>query len=174
MDKEKEARRESAYQFHLHARRLGYRIVKRISAYKYVLQDIDDFFNAEMVAIILPTSFDAYVYRLLKHHNFDLLIVQEHNAVVPATVLSMKTGIKYAPGDVDMSIRPDAKRRTEDEKKLLLSQIIVGTKDGRAALASMPARMRQRYVREAKSFLKSPVGRPLFSSGQKKKEQASA
>jgi hypothetical protein len=157
-------REQAAYQFHIQAGRLGYRIIKRISPYKFRIVDIDDFWKQELVAIVLPTSFDFYTYRLFKRQKFDILVVQRHNAIVPVNVIDMDTSIKYFPGDhVDKTMRENIKRRNADEKAFLLSQIIAGTKEGKATVESMPGRMRRRYLREARSYLKGPVGRPFAS-----------
>lgn len=157
-------REKAAYQFRIQAGRLGYGIIKRVSPYKFVICDLDDFYRQEFTAIVLPTTFDFYTYRLFKSRNFDLLIVQRHNAVVPVNVVDMDTSLKYFPGDkVDHIMRENIKRRNIDEKRLLLSQIIAGTKDGKEALKAMQERNRQKYLREAQSYLKGRVGRPFAS-----------
>jgi len=158
------AREQAAYQFQIQAGRLGYAIEKRLSPYKFAVKDLDDYRGKVYTAIVLPVTFDFYTYRLHKSHRFDLLIVQRHNAIVPINVIDMETSIKYFPGDrVDTLMREQIKRRTADEKALVLSQIITGTKDGKQALAAMNPRMRQRYLKEAKEYLRGRIGRPFAS-----------
>lgn len=157
-------REKAAYQFELQAPRLGYRIEKRVSSYKFRLCDLDDVYKHQMTAIILPDSFDFYTYRLLKSRTFDILVVQHHNAVVPVNVIDLDTSIKYYPGDkVSQAMRENARRRNSEEKKLLLSQILLGTNDGKEALAKMQLRNRQKYLKEADSYLQGRVGRPFSS-----------
>jgi len=114
---------------------------------------------------VLPETFDYYTYRLFRtKKKFDLLIVQRHNAIVPVDVVDMATGSKYFPGDkIDHVMREQIKRRNADEKALLLSQIIAGARDGKQALREMSSRMRQRYLKEAKDYLRGRVGRPFAS-----------
>lgn len=163
MDDMRHNREEAAFQFYIQAGRLGYTISRRISPYKFLVKDEDDWRGKEYIAIVLPCSFDYYTYRLYRN-TFDLLIVQRHNAVVPVNVIDMNTSTKYFPGDrVDELMRENIKRRNKDEKALLLSQIIAGTNDGKQALSAMPTRMRQRYLKEAKAYLHGRVGRPFAS-----------
>lgn len=160
----RERREKAAYQFSIQAGRLGYAIMERLSPYKYLIKDLDDYQGTLYTALVLPETFDFYTYRLRKSKPFDLLIVQRHNAIVPVNVIDMDTSAKYFPGDkVDAPMRANIKRRNADEKALVLSQIICGTKEGRQVIAQMPERMRQRYVKEAQSYLRGRVGRPFAS-----------
>lgn len=157
-------REQAAYQFRIQAERLSYAIDKRLSPYKFLVTDLNDFYKQQYTVIVLPESFDFYTYRLFKHRKFDILVVQKHNAIVPVNVVDMETSKKYFPGDkVDKAMRDNIKRRKPDEKAFLLSQIIAGTTGGKEIIANMPDRMRQRYLKEAKSYLKGPVGRPFAS-----------
>src|SRR5450432_3449003 len=93
-------REAAAYQFSIRAGGLGYEMVGRVSPYKFVVKDVDDWRGTPITAIILPQTFDYYTYRLFRStKKFDLLIVQRHNAIVPVNVIDMKTGAKYFPGD---------------------------------------------------------------------------
>lgn len=158
------AREEAVSQFLIQVGRLGYDIEKRFSLYKFLVKDSADWRGKTLVALVLPTSFDFYTYRLQKNRKFELLIVQRHNAVVPVNVVDMRTSTKYFPGDhVDDLMREHIRRRTTDEKALLLSQIIAGTSEGEKAVAAMPLRMRQRYLKEAKTYLRGRIGRPFTS-----------
>jgi hypothetical protein len=158
-------REQAAYQFQIQAGRLGYGVLKRLSPYTYLVKDVDDYKGTISTAIVLPVSFDFYTYRMQKSAAFDVLIVQRHNAIVPVNVIDMKTSMKYFPGDrIDAVMREHAKRRNADEKALLLSQIITGTKDGQRLLHDMSPRMRQRYLKEAQGYLRGRVGRPFGRS----------
>jgi len=157
-------REKAAYQFVIQASRLGYEVKKRLSPYKYLVQDKDDWREKMLTVIVLPTSFDFYQYRLHKSKKFDMLVVQRHNAILPVEVVDMETSMKYAPGDsVERAMRENAKRRNDDEKALLLSQIICGAQAGSKAVEEMPDRMRQRYLKEARAYLRGRVGRPFAS-----------
>ncbi len=158
-------REAAAYQFSIQVAGLGYEIVSRLSPYKFAIRDVDDWRDAPLIAIVLPETFDYYTYRLFRtKKKFDLLIVQRHNAIVPVDVVDMATGSKYFPGDkIDNVMREQIKRRNADEKALLLSQIIAGARDGKQALREMSSRMRQRYLKEAKDYLRGRVGRPFAS-----------
>lgn len=157
-------REKAAYQFRIQSERIGYSIEKRVSPYKFQLIDLAEIYRQQLVAVVLPETFDFYTYRLFKHRKYDLLIVQRHNAVVPVNVVDMETGIKYFPGDkVDHIMREQIKRRNADEKRLLLSQIITGAHEGNMALQAMSLRMRQRYKHEADSYLRGRIGRPFAS-----------
>jgi len=158
-------RESAAYQFYIRAAGLGYDITGRLSSYKFAVRDVDDWRSTPLTAIVLPETFDYYTYRLFRStKQFDLLIVQRHNAIVPVNVIDMRTGGKYFPGDkIDDLMRDHIRRRNADEKALLLSQIIAGAKDGKQALKAMHPRMRQRYLKEAQSYLRGRVGRPFAS-----------
>jgi hypothetical protein len=158
-------REAAAHQFSIRAGGLGYAVVQRLSPYKFVVKDVDDWRGTPLIAIVLPQTFDYYTYRLFRStKKFDLLIAQRHNAIVPVNIIDMKTGVKYFPGDrIDDLMREQIKRRNADEKALLLSQIIAGAKDGKQALEGMQPRMRQRYLKEAQQYLRGRVGRPFAS-----------
>lgn len=161
---EKSLREQASYQFRVQSERLGYSILKRLAPYKMQVKDMQDFYSKPMTAVILPTSFDYYTYRLHRSKPFDLLIVQRHNAIVPVDVVDMLSSKRYFPGtNIDDLMRANRKRRNTDEKALLLSQIITGTPAGQTALASMSLRMRQRYLKEAKIYLGGRIGRPFTS-----------
>lgn len=158
-------REQASYQFCIRAGGLGYEIVKRVSPYKFAIRDTDDWRGVLLTAIVLPETFDYYTYRMFRgKKTFDLLIVQRHNAIVPVDVVDMRSGGKYFPGDkIDDLMREHIRRRNADEKALLLSQIIAGARDGKQALNAMSPRMRQRYLKEAQSYLRGRIGRPFAS-----------
>jgi len=120
-----------------------------------------------MLATTLAHSFDFYEHRLnLAKHGFSLIICQRHNAACPLFVLELNTGMLYEPGATSDKVRPaggQRKRRTADEMKILISQIIIGAQSGMSELEGMPDRTRQRYLQLREEYLQPKVGRPWAS-----------
>lgn len=159
---ERQLREGAAYQFELQAHKLYLSVVQRLSNYRYTLKD--ELSGASITAMILIESFDFYEYRLNRGRGrVQLLIVQSHNAIVPVDCLELATGTMYRAGQAPAMERANIKRRTLDEKKLLLSHLIMETDHAHQALATMPARTRQRYVAWKLEYLRPRVGRPLAS-----------
>ncbi len=159
---DKQTREAAAYQFELQASKLAYRIVERSSNIRYVLQD-EGLTGSTITAIVLPTSFDFYEYRLHRVSvQTSLLIVQTHNAVVPIDCLELKTGTMYNAGQGPV-IQRDGKRRNQDEKKLLLSHLLLETAHGQEELQAMDTRTRQRYLKAKRQYLTPRQGRPIAS-----------
>ncbi len=159
---ERTYREQAVYQFRIQADVLGYEIVRKVTPYMFVIRDVFNHSSPQIMALVLPETFDVYRYRIFKKHDFNLLVVRRHNAIVPTNVLDMQTGLKYFPGSkIDALMRENARRRNADEKLLLLSQIIVGAESGKEALETMSERMRQRYQKEADSYLTGRIGRPF-------------
>ena len=121
----------------------------------------------EMLATTLASSWDFYEHRLnLAKHGFSMIICQKHNASVPLFVLELDTQVMYEPGAVPdrRSVEEGKrKRRTPDEQKILISQIIIGASAGMTELKDMPDRTRQRYLVLREQFLQPKVGRPWAS-----------
>lgn len=127
-----------------------------------------------MLATVLASSWDFYEHRLnLSKHGFSMIICQKHNAAVPLFTLELDTGMLYEPAAVPdrapdrktttLSQEKQRKRRTPDEMKILVSQIILGASVGMAELENMPERNRQRYLALREQYLQPKVGRPWAS-----------
>ena len=120
-----------------------------------------------MLATTLASSWDFYEHRLnLGKYGFSMIICQKHNASVPLFTLELDTCVLYEPGAVP-DRRPvtesKRKRRTPDEQKILISQIIIGASAGMIELKDMPDRTRQRYLLLREQYLQPKVGRPWAS-----------
>ena len=118
-----------------------------------------------MLATVLASSFDFYEHRLnLVKHGYSLIICQKHNSVLPLFALEMDTGLMHKPGDKP-AVRPVEirKRRTADEQKVFISQIILSTVAGMDELGSMPDPTRRRYLALRAEYLQPKVGRPWAS-----------
>lgn len=148
-------------QFELQYPKYPIRILERLTNFRYRL--FNEQHNVEMLATVLPSSFDFYEHRLnLAKHGFSLIVCQKHNAAVPLFTLELDTGVLYEPATTPDK-RPVRKRRTTDEMKILISQIIIGAQSGMAELEGMPERTRQRYLQLREQFLQPKVGRPWAS-----------
>jgi hypothetical protein len=158
-----QARERITSQFLLQADRMGYTVLARLSGYRLEVLDREE--GKRLVVSIVPSSFDYYEYRLHRgKQRFDALVVALHDAVVPVQVIDMHSSLVRSPGDRPaLSPRPGARRRTRTEKRLVLSQVILWTDEGMNAVATMPLRMRQRYLREARWYTLGRVGRPFAS-----------
>src|SRR5438270_11401593 len=103
--------------------------------------------------MVLAESFDFYEYRIHKSRTrVQLLICQEHNAVLPIESVEMKTGEVYEPGQSPKLERQQKQRRNQDEKKLLLSHLLLETQRGENELRSMEPRNRQRYLKKKREY----------------------
>jgi hypothetical protein len=159
---EKQMRDGAAYQFELQAHKLFLHVIQRLPNFKYLLRD--ELKETNITAIILAESFDYYEYRLHRGRGrVSLLIVQEHNAVVPVDVLELRSGIVFDAGQAPTFDRESKKRRNYREKKLLLSHLLLETERGQQELQQMGERTRQRYLREKRAYLTPRVGRPIAS-----------
>lgn len=160
---EQQRREAAAYQFELQAARLGFSVLEKLTNYRYRV--LDNTKGCELVAIVLAHTFDFYEYRINKgKHRIDLLIVQSHNAVAPIPVVSMEESREYPPGKAPALLeRADRQRRNQEEKKLFVSALLIGSKEAQAELERMPLRTRQRYLHMRDTYLKPKVGRPRAS-----------
>jgi len=148
-------------QFELQYPKYPLQIIERLTNFRYRM--FNEEIQVEMLATVLAHSFDFYEHRLnLAKHGFSLIICQKHNAAVPLFALELDTGVLYEPGTVP-DIREGRKRRTPDEMKILISQIIIGTAKGMAELHAMPDRTRQRYLQLRAEYLTLKIGRPWAS-----------
>jgi hypothetical protein len=118
-----------------------------------------------MLAMVLACTFDFYEYRLNRgKQRVDILIVQSHDAVAPIPVVSMSESREYQPGKApDTEPRATRQRRNQEEMRLFISMLLVGSKDAQAELDTLPARTKQRYLSKRDSYLKPRVGRPWAS-----------
>jgi hypothetical protein len=148
------------------------RILERLTNFRYHM--FEEQRGVEMLATVLASSFDFYEHRLnLSKHGFSLIVCQKHNAAVPLFTLELTTGILYEPAAVpdrapDRSpdkpvIEGRRRRRTRDEQRILISQIILGASAGMRELEHMPERTRQYYLVLREQYLQPKVGRPWAS-----------
>jgi len=149
------------------------KILERLTNFRYRMLEQER--GIEMLATVLASSFDFYEHRLnLSKHGFSLIVCQKHNSAVPLFVLELDTGMLYAPGAVPDKAPDRAlikatdketkrKRRTPDEIKIFVSQIIIGASAGMAELHDMPDRTRQYYLVLREQYLQPKVGRPWAS-----------
>lgn len=159
---ERQQREEAAYQFELQADKLYLAISKRLSNYRYVIQD--EAKGRELTAMVLCSSWDFYEYRLNRgKQRIDLLVVQRHNAVVPLPVLSLETSREYTPGTVPDIGRAHAKKPNHEETMLLVSKLLLGLDGVEAELAQLSLRSQQRYKQRCKAYLRPRQGRPWAS-----------
>src|SRR5947209_5264777 len=123
---EKQMREQAAYQFELQSHKLFLHVIQRLPNFKYLLRD--ELKETTITAIVLAESFDYYEYRLHRGRGrVSLLIVQDHNAIVPIECLELRTGTVFEPGQSPNIERDHHKRRNKAEKKLLLSNLLLET-----------------------------------------------
>jgi hypothetical protein len=159
---EKQLREQACYQFELQSHKLFLHVIQRLPNFKYLLRD--ELKETSITAIILAESFDYYEYRLHRGRGrVSLIIVQEHNAVVPVDVLELRSGIVFEAGQAPTFDRESRARRNQHEKKLLLSHLLLETDRGQQELRMMEDRTRQRYLREKRAYLTPRIGRPIAS-----------
>jgi hypothetical protein len=159
---ERQQREAAAYQFELQADKLYLAISKRLTNYRYVIQD--EAKGQELTAMVLCSSWDFYEYRLNRgKQRIDLLVVQRHNAVVPLPVLSLETSREYTPGTVPDIGRAHARKPNHEETMLLVSKLLLGIDGVEAELAQLSPRSQQRYKQRCKHYLRPRVGRPWAS-----------
>src|SRR5205823_3082721 len=135
------------------------RILERLTNYRYRM--FDEARDTELRATVLVASFDYYEHRLnLAKHNFDLVVCQRHNAVLPVWCLELDSAHLYKPGTApDVRHPAGRRRRTQDEQRVLISQIILGVDAAMSELHTMPERTRRRYLALRELYLKPKIGR---------------
>jgi len=159
---DRQKREAAAYQFELQASKLFLSVRRRLTNYRYLIQD--ETTGEELTAMVLCSTWDFYEYRLNRgRQRLDLLIVQHHNAVVPLPVISLDTSREYTPGAVPDIGRANAKRPNHEEAMLLVSKLLLGVDGVERELECMPVRTRQRYLQRCKQYLQPRVGRPWAS-----------
>ena len=155
------ARDRIALQFQHERMRLGLAVVSALPNYKYIVRDG----SREYTAIILPTSFDFYEFRLnVGKQRVDMLIVSRHNAVVPVAVVSLADVTLYEPlASPILPERDQSKKNTQEDARLLLSKLILEFESAKEELAGMTDRSRRRYEARKREYLKKRIGRPWAS-----------
>ncbi len=155
-------REQAVYQFELQAHRLGFSVLARLTNYRYVVRDVTK--GTELTAVVLGNTFDFYAYRLNRgKQRADLIVVQHHDAVAPVKVISMGESREFEPGTPPALTRSTRQRRNQEEMKVFVSSLLVGSKQAAAELQTMPPRTRQRYLAMRDALLKPRVGRPFAS-----------
>jgi len=123
----------------------------------------DEKLQKEELATTLTHSFDFYEYRMNLQRGIDLIVCQKHNSTLPVWCLELETAMLYKPGTGPENIRPDRKRRNQDEKQLFISQLILGVDTAYDELLKMEPRTRQRYLELRQKYLRKKPGRPWTS-----------
>ena len=169
---ERQRRIVTMRQFELQMPKYPLKILERLTNFRYRMFEEER--QVEMLATVLASSWDFYEHRLnLSKHGFSLIVCQRHNAAVPLFTLELTSGMLYEPAAVPDRApdrRPDKPikegqriRRTADEQKILISQIILGASAGMSELERMPDRTRQYYLQIKELYLQPRVGRPWAS-----------
>jgi hypothetical protein len=153
-------------QFELQMPKYPLSIRERLTNYRYRMYD--EARDVELLATVLVTSFDFYEHRLnLVRRGIDLVVCQKHNAALPVWCLELDSAHLHKPGtapNVRRPVAPDHRhRRTQDEQRVLISEIILGVDSAMVELNSMPLRTRQRYLKLREQYLSPKVGRPWAS-----------
>jgi hypothetical protein len=158
---ERQKRALVARQFELQMPKYPLRILERLSNYRYKM--FDEARKVEELATTLASSFDFYEYRMNLRGGIDLIVCQKHNSALPVWCLELETAMLYKPGTGPELDRPDRKRRTADEQKLFISQLILGVDVARDELLRLDPRSQQRYLLLRQKYLKARLGRPWVS-----------
>lgn len=158
---ERQKRAMVARQFELQMPKYPLKILDRLSNYRYKM--LDEARKVEELATTLARSFDFYEYRMNLRGGIDLIVCQKHNAALPVWCLELETAMLYQPGTGPEIDRPDRKRRTQDEQKLFISQLVLGVDVAHEELREMDPRTRQRYLALRQKYLKTRPGRPWVS-----------
>ena len=158
---ERQKRALVAHQFELQMPKYPLKILERLTNYRYRMYD--EKLEVEELATTLAHSFDFYEYRMNLRGGIDLIVCQKHNSALPVWCLELETAMLYKPGTAPEIERPDRKRRTQDEQRLFISQLILGADVACEELENMDPRTRQRYLGLRQRYLKPKVGRPWVS-----------
>jgi|SRR5579859_32245 len=163
---ERQKRQAVMQQFELQLPRFpALELLERFTNYRYRLHDHAR--GVDVLATVLSTSFDFYAYRLNLHkQKVGMVICQHHNAALPLWVLELDTAMLYHPAAVrDDLTRPreQRKKRTQEEVRVFVSQLVIGIDSAYDELQSMPERTRQRYLAMRTEYLRPRIGRPWAS-----------
>ncbi len=109
-------------------------------------------------ALILLRSSDFWQKRVhLARLRPELLVVWTHDSCLPIEVLSLKTGVLFAPYAVSASIE----KRNRYTANILLGMLMCGLQRAYDALECLPDATKYRYLARVKALTKRPRGRPL-------------
>lgn len=161
---ERQKRALVAHQFELQMPKYPLKILERLTNYRYRMYD--ESLDKEELAMTLASSFDFYEYRMNLRGGIELVVCQRHNSTLPVWCLELETAMLYKPGtspDGQRPAGPERKRRTQDEQRVFISQLIVGVDVAYEELQAMAPRTRQRYLDLRQKYLKPKVGRPWVS-----------
>ena len=162
----KQQRQQAAQQFELESLRLGYVVERSLTNFRYLVREAKRKGKGgePQIAMVLPTSFDFYEYRLNSaKRRVNVLIVQKHNAVVPLKVVSLSQVTSYDPLFVPNIEREERQRRNHEEAMLFVSKLLLNFESAWEELKDMSDRSQQRYIRLRNEYLKPRVGRPWAS-----------
>lgn len=158
---ERQKRALVAHQFELQMPKYPLSILERLTNYRYRMYDAER--EVEELATTLASSFDFYEYRMNLRGGIQLIVCQKHNAVLPVWCLELETAMLYQPGTAPDIERLGRKRRTQNEQRVLISQLIIGVDTAYDELEDMEPRTRQRYLELRQRYLKTKPGRPWVS-----------
>ncbi len=148
-----------AKQFELQLPQYSFSIVEKLPNYKYRLEAN----GGNFLAIVLETSWQAYERRMIPmKYGIQIAIVGHHDCILPISVLDVSDGFFFAPGELPR-LRAPGRRRTEDQARLLLSQIILGSARAEEELSKLSVRSQGRYRKAAALLLYPKRGRPYAS-----------
>ena len=158
---ERQKRALVAHQFELQMPKYPLKILDRLTNYRYRM--FDEKLEKEELATTLAHSFDFYEYRMNLRGGIDLIVCQKHNAALPIWCLELETAMLYEPGTSPELERLGRKRRTQDEQRLFISQLILGVDVAHEELGKLDPRTQQRYLLLRQKYLKTKPGRPWVS-----------
>jgi len=169
---ERQKRALVAHQFELQMPKYPFKILDQLRNYRY--QMYDEKLEVDLLATTLATSFDFYEYRMNLRGGISLIVCQKHNAALPVRCLELETEVLYDPGICpdqapDRAMRKASdeerkrKRRTSDEQKIFISQLILGVDIAYDELQKLDPRTQQRYLVLRQKYLKTRPGRPWVS-----------
>lgn len=125
-------------------------------------------------AVILPNSFSFYEMRYhIAKRVPDLVICFQHDTVLAASCLSMKSGRLADPYDLPSGIT-DVKRQRHRSKigsQCLLGMYLCGVREAMAIIhhKDFPPRTKRRYLERARELGKRKPGRPAGTKPAKSK-----
>ena len=164
---ERQKRALVAHQFKLQMPKYPFKILDQLTNYRY--QMYDEKLEVELLATTLASSFDFYEYRMNLRGGISLIVCQKHNTALPVRCLELETEILYDPGigpELERANKREQgkrKRRTHDEQRLFISQLILGVDIAHEELLNLDPRTQQRYLVLRQKYLKTKPGRPWVS-----------
>jgi hypothetical protein len=147
----------------------GFSIERMQTAYTYLVQSHTT--GQQLRAYLLASTFDYYEYRIYKRQlgssDLELLVVQEHNAIVGMPVLCLRNGTLYPARECPDEPRADAGKRNQAEVKRLVSRLLVGDPAAHTELATLPLSTQKRYLRKRNDYLDGAYRCPWTSPHQR-------